>query len=551
MNASSVQPDASSRQVPAPSDARATVRRMAAELLASMSADYHPEFGGGAMTATAYDTAWVAMVRDHRDPEQLAFPLSLAWLLAHQEEDGSFSPPFPYTLIPTLAALLAFRKSPGSAAARAAERAEAYIRRAIDGWSVNKFESIAFEVITPALLLELEAFGVALDFPAKAPLLKLFAEKLSIAGPELLYSGHSNLLFSLEAFAGSLDYERLRSQQADNGNFGCSPSSTAAALIHGKTWNPRAARWLTHLTERRCGGHPGGMPNAFSIDTFEASWVLYNLANGGFDLRRDFPGPAVPSLVDWLRGSLSPQGASFSRFSRVPADADDTGVVLAALNLAGEAMPADALLSFERDADYACFERERGASPSANAHALAALLTLSPERRAAVSKSVQKLVEALYDARHLDGSWQDKWHSSPYYATACSVLALAADENAATKSRLRPTVDWILETQASDGGWGYRGDSTLEETAYAMQVLQAASSKAAFDARLEAARARGARHLWVNLADCHERRHAKLWLGKELYAPSRVILSAVLGALQAELSRSTSAERMTNGESSR
>lgn len=256
-------------------------RDMALALLEDVVADLDEKWGGGEMSAAVYDTAWVAMVRDPHDPKKLAFPHSFNWLLKHQAADGSWGGPFPYPLLPTLATLLALLKAPEPTEESnyAVERAKAYLRNAFTQWSVNDHESIGFEVLAPSLFEELEKLGVVFEFQGKGELLKIRSQKLLIAAPELIYSGQSNLIHSLEAFGSSLDFKRLKQQQATNGSYGASPSATAAVLIYGPEWDSAAAEWLTHLSNRAFDGVKGGMPNAYPIDAFEGAWVLYNLAS--------------------------------------------------------------------------------------------------------------------------------------------------------------------------------------------------------------------------------------------------------------------------------
>jgi halimadienyl-diphosphate synthase len=238
----------------------------------------------------------------------------------------------------------------------------------------------------------------------------------------------------------------------------------------------------------------------------------------------------------------------------MPTDSDDTGMIIAALNLGGWDTPVASLARFERENYFACFERDRGASVSANAHVLAALVSRPvAEQHHQLAGSIHKAVEFLYRQRHPDGFWLDKWHISPYYATASAGLALADHPSQAVRRRLKPTVAWVLATQQSKtGGWG-QGEkggttATLEETAYALQFLQAVPDlvPAAQGADYEQAVRRGRAYLEQQLialsifgfgaAVGTEGRGKplplpKLWRGKELYCPIRVVLSAALGAL--------------------
>jgi halimadienyl-diphosphate synthase len=433
-------------------------------------------------------------------------------------------------------------------------RAKTYLRVNLPKWSLKNYESISFEVIVPGMLTQLAAQGITFEFPARDELLKLYNEKLLIAGPELLYNGQSNLLFSLEGFGATLDFARLKSQQALSGGYGGSPAATAAVLIYGPQWDSQAARWLSYLTEHSFDGEPGAMPNAV-IDTFEDAWVLYNLGHCGFNLKTDFPAPLLKRLTTWLKNCMNEQGASYSRFSAVPTDSDDTGVVLAALSLAGEEAPIQSLLHFERADYFACFELERGASITANAHVLAALLT-DQETKAdpMLATSIKKVVDYLLKARKPEGYWDDKWHYSPFYATACCVLAMVDHSNPSVIQELATSLNWVLQTQSeSDGGWGWGSHSTLEETAYAIQIMQALEDKhlsGVDKATFRRAMARGIDYLCQNLPKFFpaygESKLPRLWLGKVLYSPSRVILSAVLAVLKRAASTATKSHEVVS-----
>jgi halimadienyl-diphosphate synthase len=512
------------------------LRTRIVSLLQSMVADQHPEFGGGAMSAAAYDTAWVAMVRSPSEPQRLAFPLSLTWLLEYQNEDGSYGGPFPHTLVPTLAALLCLRRAPQQQerTLQAAARAQAYLTESLPRWNVARHESIGFELVVPGLLRELQALGVELPFPARQALMAVHDEKLALFDPSRLYERSSSMAFSLEGFGARLDWTRLRRQQHPNGNYGCSPASTAAALIFGP-WDAAAARWLSYLYERGCDGQPGAMPNAFSIDTFEVGWALYDLAHAGFDLGRDCPPELRARLVQWLRDSLGPEGASFSRFPGVPGDSDDTGMVLAALNLCGIPTPVDSLLRFERGGSFVGYESERGAALSANAHVLAALLSLPQAQQQGMEPRIRKLVDFLDSTRSPEGYWVDKWHASPYYGTVCSLKALAPWGEERLGEVVAPAIEWLLGTQRQrDGGWGVGAVGTDEETAYAMQALQCLppALRTRWGHQIDEALQAGA--AWLarpeGLVANPEALQPRLWLGKELYAPRRVVAAIILSA---------------------
>ncbi len=531
------------------------LRDMMLALLQEMVADYDEKWGGGKMSAAAYDTAWVAMVRESHNPKQLAFPDSFNWLLRHQSRDGSWGYP-PQTIVPTLAGLLALLKAPQQAESirDAAKRAEAHLRTAFRQWSIANHESVAFEILVPKHLEELENLGVVFEFSDKAELLKIYHHKLTIASSELIYSGKSGLIHSVEAFAPSVDFQRLKPLQVVNGSYGNSPAATAAVLIHSPEWDTDAADWLTHLSNQaRRIGDPGAMPNAYPIDVFEGAWVLYNLAQGGVDFNDEAFRSVRKKLLVWLRESITQKGASISRLIGIPTDSDDTAMVLAAHNLLADktgmkTVGLDCLQNFERDTHFACFELERGTSLSANANVLAALLSIpTPPDWVVKNNSINKAIDYLYSVKNSAGYWEDKWHQSPFYATATATMALAKHPSLSVRNQLQPTVEWVLATQSAiDGGWSMNGSkcSTLEETAYALQILNAVKRKPlevtllTTQASLSQAMRRGVDYLRQHLDEltstteiARNLRLPHLWRGKELYLPSRVVFSAALAVL--------------------
>jgi halimadienyl-diphosphate synthase len=177
----------------------------------------------------------------------------------------------------------------------------------------------------------------------------------------------------------------------------------------------------------------------------------------------------------------------------------------------------ESLLTFETDDHFVGFAHERGAPVSANARVLEAF-TQQPDRFAA---QIAKATTFLVDSREESAWWYDKWHLSPYYATAQAVFGLAGTAAADT---LAGTWRWLLEGQLADGSWGVAGGSA-EETAYAVLSLDAlAPAHGPLPADL---RRRAHAYLREHLDTTD---HVELWIGKGLYTPPTVVRAAVLAA---------------------
>lgn len=514
---------------------RARVRALVRDLLADIAADEDERWGGGSISPSAYETAWVALVRDPEETGRLAFPEALAWLLRNQRDDGGWGPPFPHDIIPSMAALLALRRAPDPPPdiEAAITRGRRYLTRTLRRWRADMVDTPFFEFLIPRLADALAECGVRLTIPDRDVMLARREAKLRRLPREALYSGASSLLHALEVFGPDLDFECLYALRAPNGGYGYSPSATAAALLHAPEWDGEAARWLGQLV---AGGaaHTGGMPTSHPADAFEGAWALHLLLHGGVPLD-PATNPSLRRILRWLHASLAGDGASFARMRALPCDADDTALVIGVLNRLGIRVAPDPLWAFERPDHFVSYEGERTASVSSNAHVLEALLSVDAVGLPGLAARRDKVVRYVLAERSADGSWIDKWHISPYYGTLSCALALARMPDPTTHAELLPALDWLERTQRPGGGWG-TARATLEETAYGVLIVVAAARV------LPGVRTPAMRRL-VRRAEGYLLRHRSglerpaalptLWVDKTLYAPARVIRAGVLAALYA------------------
>jgi halimadienyl-diphosphate synthase len=160
-----------------------------------------------------------------------------------------------------------------------------------------------------------------------------------------------------------------------------------------------------------------------------------------------------------------------------------------------------------------------------NAHALDALRLMPdyPDRQ----QVHDEVTVALLTNRIYETYWTDKWHASPYYATAHAVITLLQDDFPPTHVAVH-SVDWLLHTQRDDGSWGFFNQSTAEETAYALTALLQ------FHRRHPLANVdvlhRAADHLRRAYTE-PDAAYPGLYIGKVLFAPYAVIRAAILAAL--------------------
>ncbi|HEY3062968.1 MAG TPA: prenyltransferase/squalene oxidase repeat-containing protein [Chloroflexota bacterium] len=468
------------------------------------------------MSETAYDTAWVARVKDPWAPAAAAFPSALEWLLPRQHPDGSWGGTVPVIhdrVVSTLIAAITLTERPDARYAGAVAQAEAYLARALVRLDQDATETVGFELIMPTLLARAQNLRLSLPYERCASIYDLRADKMRRLPIGFVYSGPSPLTHSLEFLGDEFQPDLARRSQASNGSFAASPSATAYFLIH--QWDNLAAAYLRSVLARSA---TGGACNVFPFEVFEKGWVLSHLGPLAHQVS------AYRKRVAELAAAWSPIGVGFTASGIVP-DGDDTAIVFRVLRGGGVPVQPDVFRLFEADDYFFTFPLERNQSVSTNAHVLHALRDYGdfPGRERMITKAI-----AFLSASRLPGGmWRDKWHASAYYATGRVILALEGREDAAARL-VGAAVAWLVETQHENGSWSeFDAVGTCEETAYALQALV---SVPRLSRAVVAAMHRAARYLWAHIDN---RDYPELWVGKGLYAPYAVIRAAILGALYA------------------
>jgi len=473
--------------------------------------------GPGHMASTAYDTAWVARLGE------LDWGLSshaLAWLAENQLPDGSWGAPAPMyyhdRVLCTLAAMIALnyrgRRGHDKVQIENGKLAlERIVSSATQGLrSDPNGATVGFEMIAPTLAAEAEKLGIIKHQGDRilGRLSKQRAKKLSYLQGKMI-SRHLTMAFSSE-MAGidgqhMLDIENL---QESNGSVGVSPSATAYFATYIKKGDPASLTYLRSILKP-----DGGAPNVAPFDVFEIGWTLWNLS---LIPGLGYAAKLKPHLEFLSKAWLPKLGVGFAAGYSVR-DSDDTGLVYETLLRYGIEKDLASLLAYEEKDHFRCFELEVNASISANIHVLGALGQAGLTSK---NSSVQKIIQFLHKTRGQQPFWTDKWHTSPYYATAHAIMACA---NIAPRL-VEESVQWILRSQNSNGSWGTYLP-TAEETAYAIQALWVWNQKVA---RVPKATLKnGARWLHENM----DKPYPPLWIGKCLYCPNLVIRSAVVSAL--------------------
>ncbi len=464
----------------------------ASTLLAQVAA------GPGPVSPAVYDTARLASLV----PGLPGHERRISYLMRSQSADGSWGEADGYAVVPTLSAteaLLARLRSGEDRVAGAAAAGVRWLAARPAGAPVP--DTIAVELIVPALVRDINDHLAAL--PAYEGTRVGLPRGFDGAALEVLRqpgrSLPSKLWASLEILGPAA--RRAHGITPADGAVAGSPAATAAWLGDEASAEEPAAQYLLRIQDS-----DGAVPGVTPITFFERAWVLASLAGQA---------TAPSAILDSLERALGEHGAPAA--PGIPPDADDTAAVLHALALHGRPRSPGCLLSYQADSYFKCFPGERNPSISTNAHVLEAL-----GGHPGFTSEAAMVARWLLGQQDADGSWLDKWHASPYYATACCVLALAARGGPAARPALKSAAAWVLATQRRDGSWG-RWRGTIEETAYAVQVLRTAGGQHSAEAV-----ARGQEYLREHDDPA---KYPPLWHAKDLYAPVTVIRAARLAAL--------------------
>lgn len=508
-------------------------RSTAAELISEMATD-----ASGRFSVSVYETGRLVALA----PSLVGHHKRVRFLLDCQHANGEWGGPAHYRVAPTLSAteslLVALcgqqthsRKNlPVNAMVRAADRGlRALFLRLNDPAAITLPDTVAIEIIVPALIASINEHLAALAGKPPAAL-DLLAGRHRLpmhtgANAPLLAQLRAvmeqgralpnKLLHSLEVIGAPA--KKARSIKPTDSGVGCSPAATASWLGDagmGQSHDP-SVRYLESVQDA-----DGAVPVAAPLGLFERAWVLSTLAEASLT------STVEPGLVDSIHSEFGELGVAAG--PGLPPDADDTATALYALALCGHPRSPECLWAYQGDRHFRCFPGERTPSTSTNAHVLQAFgacLTPDLPDRSRYLRAMSSLIGWLADHQHDDGSWWDKWHASPYYATKCCVAALVSYGGDAGATAVSRAMRWVLDSQRQDGSWGH-WSGTREETAYAMQILLRVDEPSSTD-MITRAVDRGRAFLSAGRPG----EDPPLWHDKDLYTPTRIVRAELLVAL--------------------
>lgn len=471
------------------------------------------------MGPSPYDIAWLGRMKNEQQDNSL-WPNLITWLLENQHPDGSWGGEIPYyhdRIICTLAAAIALHENGQNGdAQKAVKRAEAFLWQRLHFLHRDPFELVGFELLFPTLLEEARSIG--LDVPNHTcGYGKIQAEKLQLIPPKYLYSPHISTVHSLEFLGRKGNPEKMAQAISKNGSLGNSPATTAYYLMLNGQQDSRSMAYLEGM--RQSMEH---IIYLYPFRTFELTWALNNLAFSGLPVT-EF---ATDTIWNELQSQLGETGIGLDPTFGIP-DGDITSVTTRLLILSGHDVDPTILARFQDKETniFKTYDFERNISIGTNLHAMEALELMAgnyPNRY----EVLEEIVISLLDNRIFNIYWIDKWHTSPYYATAHVLVGLLRHDAFLTYV-CQPTIDWMLHTQRPDGSWGYFDVGTVEETAY---VLTAMLYYHQHEPVKKEVLQRAAEFLVANHKG-PDSDYPELWIGKCLYTPQDVVRSAVLSAL--------------------
>ncbi len=492
---------------------------------------------GPAMNGSVYDTAWLADLEDPEQPGQSRYPKCLQWLAERQLPDGSWGSAVHYghdRVVNTLAALVPLARLGHRATDRdSVGRGTRYLWQHAHLIAHEPVELVAYELLLPMLVDRAKRAGLPMP-PNLDRSGERRAEKLRLLPLDRLYSPHTTASHSLEFLGEDASSPGLLAAQGKNGSIGNSPAATAFLLSR---INDRSAQ--AYLNDSLAQGGGTSAPVLHPCETFELLWAAYPLYLSGV--------PAhvllTPAERRLLRLAVDGSGVSLSPTFPI-ADADDTAVALILLVASGEAPNPAVLERFARpEGHFASFPHERHSSVGVNLHVLHAVLRAPdfPNRSGVIAHLLEYLLERQTDGLY----WFDKWHISPYYATAHALRVFAElplAEYRLVLPAVRRSREWIRQTAGNGGLWGFYGEPTAEETACAILGLTAPSRDDSEDWRCCAAADQYLKAVLLSRALGTGPSFPALWVDKCLYAPN-LIIRATLAA--ARLAYRLASERAT------
>ncbi|RLM78351.1 hypothetical protein C2845_PM12G17950 [Panicum miliaceum] len=361
--------------------------------------------GGGDISFSPYDTAWVALVKKLDGGEGPQFPSCIDWIANNQLPDGSWGDDAFFLvqdrLINTLACVIALKT--WNVHSDRCNKGLSFVHENIkrlpeddENWMLAGFETIF------PTLLEM-AKDVGLDMPCDDPALQdIYAKrdlKLAKIPKDVLHSVPTALLLSLEGMPG-LDWDRLFKLQSPDGSFLSSAAPTAYALM--QTGNKKCLEYLTDIVHK----FNGGAPFVYPVELYERIWVVDRLERLGL---ASYFRAEIDSYLDYAYRHWSDEGIGFT-WDCMVRDIDDTVMGFRLLRQHGYHVSTGALKHFEtKDGEFVVYPGQSNQSVSAMYNLYRAADQAAFPGDDGVVRRAKAYSYAFLQERRASGDLNDKW----------------------------------------------------------------------------------------------------------------------------------------------
>ncbi|XP_044444482.1 syn-copalyl diphosphate synthase-like [Triticum aestivum] len=360
--------------------------------------------GGGEISVSAYDTAFIALVKNLDGGDRPQFPSSIDWIIQNQLPDGSWGDSSFFLvqdrLMNTLACVVALTS--WNLYVDKCEKGMHFIRENI--WRLAEEEEdwtlIGFEICFPSLLCM--ARDMDLDIPQDDPAFEAIYskrnQKLNKIPSDVLHTMPTTLLHSVEGMA-HLDWKRLLPLQCSDGSFFSSPAATAHALK--ETGDLKCLNFLDEVIKR----FEGGASCVHPVDLFERLWAVDRLTRLG--ISRHFT-REIEECLDYTYRYWTENGLSHAG-SCAASDIDDTAMGFRLLRLHGYHVNPCVFKKFEKDGEFFCFPRQSSQSVTAIYNTYRAAQVAFPGKKDDVLRRAERYCRTFLQERRASNKLSDKW----------------------------------------------------------------------------------------------------------------------------------------------
>nr|A0A075FAK4.1 RecName: Full=Peregrinol diphosphate synthase CPS1, chloroplastic; AltName: Full=(+)-copalyl diphosphate synthase 1; Short=MvCPS1; Flags: Precursor [Marrubium vulgare]AIE77090.1 peregrinol diphosphate synthase [Marrubium vulgare] len=363
----------------------------------------------GRINWSAYDTAWISLIKDFEGRDCPQFPSTLERIAENQLPDGSWGDKdFDCSydrIINTLACVVAL--TTWNVHPEINQKGIRYLKE-----NMRKLEetptvlmTCAFEVVFPALLKKARNLGIhdlPYDMPIVKEICKIGDEKLARIPKKMMEKETTSLMYAAEGVE-NLDWERLlKLRTPENGSFLSSPAATVVAFMHTK--DEDCLRYIKYLLNK----FNGGAPNVYPVDLWSRLWATDRLQRLG--ISRYFESE-IKDLLSYVHSYWTDIGVYCTRDSKY-ADIDDTSMGFRLLRVQGYNMDANVFKYFQKDDKFVCLGGQMNGSATATYNLYRAAQYQFPGEQILedARKFSQQFLQESIDTNNL----LDKWVISPH-----------------------------------------------------------------------------------------------------------------------------------------